>query len=41
MEGDSMFGIGDVQIQVAYAMAIGLAILCVAYGVVMWNKEDD
>lgn len=41
VEGDSMFGIGDVQIEIAYALAIGLAFLCVAYGVLMWNKEDD
>ena len=36
-----MFGIDDIQIEVAYTLAIGLALLCVAYGVVMWNKEDD
>ena len=36
-----MFGIDDIQIEVAYTLAIGLALLCVVYGVVMWNKEDD
>jgi hypothetical protein len=36
-----VFGIVDVQIQIAYAIAIGLAAFCVAYGVMMWNKEDD
>jgi hypothetical protein len=41
MEGGSMFGIEDLQIEIAYAIAIGLAVFCVVYGVMMWNKEDD
>ena len=36
-----MFGIDDIQIEVAYTFAIGLALLCVVYGVVKWNKEED
>jgi hypothetical protein len=36
-----MFGIDDLQIEIAYALTIGLAVLCVVYGVLMWNKEDD
>lgn len=36
-----MFGIDDVQIEIAYSIAIGLAVFCVANGVVVWNKEDD
>jgi hypothetical protein len=36
-----MFGIDDIQIEVAYTLAIGLALLCVGYGVVKWNKEED
>ena len=36
-----MFGIDDIQIEIAYSLAIGLALLCVGYGVLMWNKEDD
>jgi hypothetical protein len=35
-----VFGIEDVQIQLAYALSIGATLLCVAYGVVKWNEVD-
>ena len=36
----SVFGIEDVQFQLAYALAIGATLLCVAYGVAKWNEVD-
>jgi hypothetical protein len=39
-----MFGIEDPSVLSAYAFSIGLALLCVAYGLLNWNKggeEDD
>jgi hypothetical protein len=36
-----MFGIDDVQIEMAYCMAIGMALLGMVYGVMKWNKEED
>jgi hypothetical protein len=34
-----MFDIEDVQIETAYS--IGMALLCVVYGVMKWNREED
>jgi hypothetical protein len=34
-----MLGIQDPQIIVAYALCIGLAIVCFLYGLLNWNKE--
>jgi hypothetical protein len=33
-----MFGIPDPQIIVAYVLSIGLAIVCILYGLTHWNK---
>jgi hypothetical protein len=33
-----MFGIPDPQIVAGYALAIGLAILCILYGLLNWNR---
>jgi hypothetical protein len=33
-----MLGIPDVSIFLAYALCIGSALLCLIYGIVMWNK---
>jgi hypothetical protein len=38
--GISVFGMEDVQIQPAHALAIGAASLCAAYGVAQWNEVD-
>jgi hypothetical protein len=38
--GISVFGIEDVQIQLAYALSIGATVLCIAYGAVKWNEVD-
>ena len=36
-------GIDDPQIIIGYALTIGLALLCIAYGLLNWNKgaEED
>jgi len=39
-----MFGIEDPGVLVAYGLSIGLALLCIVYGLINWNKggeEDD
>jgi uncharacterized membrane protein YidH (DUF202 family) len=36
-----MFGLSDASILLAYLFCVGGAMLCVAYGVVNWNKNDD
>ena len=33
-----MLGITDPQIVLAYALAIGLALLCFVYGLLKWNE---
>jgi len=35
-----MLGLSDPSILLAYLLSIGGAILCVAYGIVNWNKDD-
>jgi hypothetical protein len=34
-----MLGIEDSQIIIGYGLSIALAIICVIYGVLKWNKE--
>ena len=34
-----IFGIPDPQILIGYGLAIGLALACVVYGLLNWNKE--
>jgi hypothetical protein len=38
-----MLGFGDVWVFLAYALALGSVVLCVAYGILNWNKpvEDE
>ena len=36
-----MLGIPDPQIWIGYILAIGLALACVAYGLLNWNKGAD
>jgi hypothetical protein len=38
-----LFGIDDPQIIVGYALAIGLGLFCLAYGILNWDKggEED
>jgi hypothetical protein len=36
-----MFGIDDPWIWGGYALAIGLTILCVVYGLWKWNVDED
>lgn len=36
-----MFGIEDPQITFAYALSIGLAALCVLYGIRNWNNGGE
>ena len=33
-----MFGIPDPWVVLGYALAIGLAILCILYGLLSWNR---
>jgi len=39
--GRSMLGIDDPQIIVGYALAIGLGIFCLAYGILHWNDGGE
>lgn len=34
-----LFGIPDPQILIGYGLAIGLALACIVYGLLNWNKE--
>jgi len=36
-----MFGLPDPSIWLAYFVCIGATILCVVYGIVNWNKDDE
>ncbi len=36
-----MLGIEDPSILVAYGLSFGLALLCIVYGVLNWNKGGD
>jgi hypothetical protein len=36
-----LFGIDDPQIIIGYALAIGLGIFCLAYGILHWNDGGD
>jgi flagellar basal body-associated protein FliL len=36
-----ILGIPDPSIWIAYLLLIILTLLCVVYGIVMWNKEGD
>lgn len=33
-----MLGIPDISISLAYILCIAAAVLCLVYGIVMWNK---
>ena len=39
--GFMMLGIQDVWVWLAYALSILSAVLCVAWGVFNWNKDDS
>jgi len=34
-----ILGIPDPQIIIGYALAIGLALACIVYGLLNWNRE--
>lgn len=36
-----MLGISDPYILLAFLMSIALALVCIAYGVINWNKGDE
>jgi hypothetical protein len=36
-----MLGIEDKYVALAYILCIASTLLCVVYGIVMWNKGDD
>ena len=36
----SLFGITDPAICLGYILSIGLAIACIAYGLLNWNREE-
>lgn len=36
-----ILGIPDPQILLGYCLAIGLAIACIVYGLLNWNREGD
>ncbi len=35
----SLFGISDPAILLGYGLSIGLALACIVYGMMNWNKE--
>jgi len=37
---ESMLGLSDPSILLAFLLSIGGAVLCAAYGIVNWNKDD-
>lgn len=36
-----MLGIDDPQIIIGYALALGLGLICLIYGIINWNKGGD
>jgi len=34
-----LLGIPDPQILIGYGLAVGLALACIVYGLLNWNKE--
>lgn len=36
-----MLGMGDYQIFTVYVLCILSAVLCIAYGLIKWNKGED
>lgn len=36
-----LLGIPDPQILIGYGLAIGLAVACIVYGLLNWNKEGS
>ncbi|MDO9550501.1 MAG: hypothetical protein Q7J03_05950 [Methanoregula sp.] len=36
-----LLGIPDPQILIGYGLAIGLALACIVYGLLNWNKEGS
>lgn len=36
-----ILGIPDPQIWIGYGLAIGLALACIVYGLLNWNKEGS
>ncbi len=37
----TMLGVEDPYIILAYALTFGLALMCIAYGIINWNKGGD
>jgi hypothetical protein len=37
----SMLGFGDFGVTLAFLATLGSALLCIGYGVLHWNDEDD
>ncbi|OQB13267.1 MAG: hypothetical protein BWY15_01897 [Firmicutes bacterium ADurb.Bin193] len=36
-----MLGLPDASVWLAYLLSIGGAILCIVYGAVYWNRDDN
>jgi hypothetical protein len=36
-----MLGFGDLGVTLAFLVTLGSAVLCVGYGVLHWNDEDE
>ncbi|MFA6224673.1 MAG: symporter small accessory protein [Methanoregula sp.] len=36
-----LLGIPDPQILIGYGLAVGLALACIVYGLLSWNKEGS
>lgn len=36
-----MLGMGDVWVAVAYLANIAIALICVIYGLINWNRDHD
>lgn len=36
-----MFGLGDISIVIAMFGSVAVTLVCIIYGVITWNKNDD
>ncbi len=36
-----MFGLGDISIAIAMLGSVAVTGVCLVYGIINWNKEDD
>jgi len=36
-----MFGLGDLSTVIAMLGSVAVTIVCIVYGIVMWNRDDN